>query len=179
MTFRIRILLLAAAVLALAAAPTEAQTPACRAGGARCITVTFTETQLTDVVATFAEFGGTSVVLGEGVGGRVTADIRNQPWDVALRAILQAHGLAAREIAPGLLRVDPVARLAALEQGEPLVTRVFRLRYVPAASLANTLASVKSARGRIAVNEEANAIVVTDTEAVLATIERLIGHPGQ
>lgn len=179
MTFRIRILLLAAAVLALAAAPADAQTSACRPGGARCITVTFDDTPLTDVVATFAAFGGTSVVLGEGVGGRVTADIRDQPWDVALRAILQAHGLAAREIAPGLLRVDPAARLAALEQGEPLVTRVFRLRYVPAASIAATLESVKSGRGRIAVNEDANAIVVTDTEAVLATMERLIGHPGR
>lgn len=177
MTFRI--LMLAAAVLALAAHPAQAQTSACRAGAPRCITVTFTETQLTEVVATFAEFSGTSVVLGEGVGGRVTAEIRNQPWDVALRAILQAHGLATREIAPGLLRVDPIARLAALEQGEPLVTRVFRLRYVPAASLAATLESVKSERGRIAVNEETNAIVVTDTAAVLATIERLIGHSGQ
>jgi type IV pilus assembly protein PilQ len=171
-----RILVLAAAVLALAAAPAQAQTAACRA---RCITVTFNDTQLSDVVATFAEFSGTSVVLGEGVGGRVTAEIRNQPWDVALRAILQAHGLAAREIAPGLLRVDPLARLAAQEQVEPLVTRVFRLRYATAEALAATLESVKSERGRIAFNEEANAIVVTDTEAVLATMERLIGHSGQ
>lgn len=174
-----RILVLGAAVLALAAAPAQAQTSACRAGGARCITVTFTDTQLADVVATFAEFAGTSVVLGEGVGGRVTAEIRNQPWDLALRAILQAHGLAAREIAPGLLRVDPVERIAAQEQVEPLVTRVFRLRYATAEALAATLKAVKSERGRIAFNEEANAIVVTDTEAVLATMERLIGHSGQ
>lgn len=172
-----RILTIAAA-LVLAAVPVQAQTSACRAGGPRCITVTFNETQVSDVAATFAEFSGVSIVLGEGVGGRVTAEIRNQPWDVALRAILQAHGLAARELAPGLLRVDPMARLAAQEQVEPLVTRVFRLRYVPATSLATTLEAVKSDRGRIAVNEEANALVVTDTEAVIATIERLIGHPG-
>ncbi|HEX6911807.1 MAG TPA: secretin N-terminal domain-containing protein [Longimicrobium sp.] len=176
-----RILVLAAAVMALASVPAQAQaqTSACRAGGARCITVTFTDTQLADVVATFAEFAGTSVVLGEGAGGRVTAEIRNQPWDVALGAILQAHGLAAREIAPGLLRVEPLARLAAQEQGEPLVTRVFRLRYATAGALAATLESVKSERGRIAFNEEANAIIVTDTQAVLATMERLIGHSGQ
>jgi type IV pilus assembly protein PilQ len=174
-----RILMIAAAVLALAAAPAQAQTSACRAGGPRCITVTFSDTELRDVAATFAEFSGTSVVLGEGVDGRVTAEIRNQPWDVALRAILQAHGLAARELAPGLLQVEPVARLAAQAELEPLVTRVFRLRYVPAASIAATLESVKSDRGRIAVNEDANALVVTDTEAVLATMERLIGHPGQ
>ena len=177
MTYRIFILA-AAAVLALAAAPAPAQTSACRAGSARCITVTFTDTQLTDVVATFAEFSGTSVVLGEGVGGRVTAEIRNQPWDVALRAILQAHGLTAREVAPGLLRVDPLERIAALKTVEPFVTRVFRLRYVPAASVAASLAGVKSERGTIAVNEETNALVVTDTPAVIAAMERIIGHDG-
>ncbi|HEX6042018.1 secretin N-terminal domain-containing protein [Longimicrobium sp.] len=173
-----RIRFLAALALGLAAAPAQAQASACRADGARCITVTFEETEMRDVAATFVAFSGTSIVLGEGAGGRVTADIRNQSWDVALGAILQAHGLAAREIAPGLLRVDPLKRLAALETVEPLVTRVFRLRYVPAASVATSLAGVKSERGTIAVNEEANALVVTDTPAVITAMERLIGHDG-
>lgn len=175
----IRILAMAAAAVALAAAPAGAQASACRAEGPRCITVTFTDTELRDVTATFAELTGTSIVLGEGVGGRVTADIRGQPWDVALRAILEAGGLGARQVAPGLLRVEPLARIAAQAATEPLVTRVFRLRYATAASLAATLEAVKSERGRIAVSEEANALVVTDTEAALAAMERLIGHGGQ
>lgn len=174
-----RILTIAAAALALAAAPAQAQTSACRAGGPRCITVTFNDTELRDVTATFVEFTGTSIVLGEGVSGRVTADIRNQPWDVALRAILEANGLATRQIAPGLLRVEPIERIAASQALEPLVTRVFRLRYATAESLAATLETVKSERGRIAFNEEANALVITDTEAAIATMERLIGHNGQ
>lgn len=171
-----RILTLAAVALALTAASMHAQASACRTGGPRCITVTFRDTELHDVTATFAEFSGTSIVLGEGVEGRVTAEIRNQPWDVALRAILEAYGLAPRQIAPGLLRVDPVERVAA---DAPLVTRVFRLRYATAKALAGTLEAVKSERGTIAVNEEANAIVVTDTEDVIAAMERLIGHAGQ
>lgn len=174
-----RILTIAAAVMALAAVPAQAQTSACRDGGPRCITVTFNATELADVAATFVEFTGTSIVLGEGVGGYVTADIRNQPWDVALRAILEAYGLGTRQIAPGLLHVEPLERIAAQAAVEPLVTRVFRLRYASAASMAQTLGVVKSTRGSIAVNEETNAIVVTDTEAALAAMERLIGHPGQ
>ncbi len=174
-----RTLTMAAAALMLSAAPAQAQAPACRDGGPRCITVTFHETELRDVAATFVEFTGTSIVLGEGAGGRITADIRNQPWDVALRAILEAYGLGARQIAPGLLRVEPIARIAAQQAVEPLVTRVFRLRYVPAASLATTLEAVKTERGRIGVNVETNALVVTDTPAALAAMERLIGHSGQ
>ena len=175
----IRILTLAALALALVAAPARAQTAAsaCSAGGPRCITVSFQRAEMREVAAAFADFSGHSVILGAGVGGEVTAEVRNQPWDVAFGAILQAHGLAARQIAPGLLRVGPIERVAAETEQAPLVTRVFRIDYVPAADVARVLNSVKSARGRIAVSEATNALVVTDTEEALATMERLIGHP--
>jgi type IV pilus assembly protein PilQ len=175
----IRMLTLAALALALVSAPASAQATAsaCREGGARCITVSFQQSEMRDVAAAFADFSGESVILGAGVGGQVTAEVRNQPWDVAFGAILQAHGLAVRRIGPGLLRVDLMERVAADAVQAPLVTRVFRIDYVPAADLAKVLDAVKSERGRIAVSEAANALVVTDTEEALATMERLIGHP--
>jgi type IV pilus assembly protein PilQ len=175
----IRILALTTLAFALLSAPASAQTAAsaCRAGGARCITVSFQQSEMRDVAAAFADFSGESVILGAGAGGQVTAEVRNQPWDVAFGAILQAHGLAVRRIGPGLLRVDPLERVAADAVQAPLVTRVFRIDYVPAADLAKVLDAVRTERGRIAVSEAANALVVTDTEAALATMERLIGHP--
>lgn len=176
---KLRILALAAAALALSLAPAQAQSSACRFDGPRCITVTFRDTEMRDVAATFAEFAGVSIVLGEGVEGQVTAEIRNQPWNVALGAILEAYGLGAWELSPGLLKVETVERIASRAAVEPLVTRVFRLRYVPAEGVAASLQGVKSERGHIAVNKDANAIVVTDTPAVIAAMERLIGHSGQ
>lgn len=174
----IRILTLAALALAMLAAPARAQTAsACRAGGPRCITVSFQGSEMREVAATFAEFSGQSVILGAGVGGVVTAEVRNQPWDVAFGAILNAHGLGVRQIAPGMLRVDPIGQIAAEAVQAPLVTRVFRLNYVPAADVAGVLESVRSPRGRIAVSEGTNVLVVTDTEEVIATMARLIGHP--
>lgn len=173
----IRILTLAVLAAALAAAPAHAQTSACRAAGARCITVSFQAAPMHEVAATFAEFSGHSVILGSGVGGEVTAEVRNQPWDVAFGAILQAHGLAARQIAPGMLRVDPIARVAAETEQAPLVTRVFRLSYVTAEDVARVMQAVASPRGRIAVSKETNTLLVTDTEEVIATMARLIGHP--
>jgi type IV pilus assembly protein PilQ len=171
--------ILTLALLLLVAAPAAGQTtaPACRAGGPRCITVSFNQAEMREVAAVFAEFSGHSVILGADVAGQVTAEVRNQPWDVAFRAILGAHGLDVRQVAPGLLRVDPLERVAEQAVQAPLATRVFRLDYVPAADIARVLEGVRSERGRIAVSEATNAIVVTDTEAVLATVERLIGHP--
>lgn len=175
----IRILTLMAAALSLAAAPVEAQTAgsACVAGGPRCITVSFRETGMHEVAAVFAEFSGTSVVLAPDVAGKVTAEVRNQPWDVAFLAILEAHGYAARQIAPGMLRVDAIERLARQAGQAPLVTRIFRISYLPAADVARALEGVVSERGRIAVSEATNALVVTDTEEVIATMARVIGHP--
>jgi type II secretory pathway component HofQ len=175
----IRILPLVAAALAMLAAPADAQTAgsACVAGGPRCITVSFHETEMREVAAVFAEFSGHSVVLAPEVAGKVTAELRNQPWDMAFRAILQAHGYAARQIAPGMLRVDPLERLARDAVQAPLVTRVFRINYVPAADVARALEGVVSERGHIAVSEATNALIVTDTEEVIATMARVIGHP--
>lgn len=175
----IRILTLMAAALALSATAVDAQTAgsACVAGGPRCITVSFHETEMREVAAVFAEFGGLSVVLAPDVAGRVTAELRNQPWDVAFRAILEAHGYAARQIAPGMLRVDPIERLARDAVQAPLVTRVFRINYVLAADVARALEGVVSERGHVAVSESTNALIVTDTEEVIATMARVIGHP--
>jgi len=50
----------------------------------------FENTEIQDVLATFAEFSGKSIIPGAGVTGTVNADVRNQPWDVALDAILTA-----------------------------------------------------------------------------------------
>lgn len=172
----IRILTVAA--LALLAAPADAQRAgsACVAGGPRCITVSFHETEMREVAAVFAEFSGHSVVLAPAVAGKVTAELRNQPWDVAFGAILQAHGYAARQIAPGMLRVDAIEQLVRDAVQAPLVTRVFRINYVPAADVARALEGVVSERGHIAVSEATNALIVTDTEEVIATMARVIGH---
>lgn len=157
---------IAAAAFALAAVPASAQT----------VTVRFVDTSMADVAATFARVSGTSIVLGAGTDAVVSADIRAQPWETALRAIAGAHGLAVREVVPGLLRIEPAALAAQGEAAAPLVTRVFRLSYLPAADAARTLAGLSSERGRVAVSEHSNAVLVTDTAERIAVMARVLGH---
>ena len=110
----------------------------------RRMTVNFVEQDIRDVVAAIAAFAGRTIVTGKDVQGLVTADIRDQPWDVALQAILNAQGLDASEDANGIITVDSYANIAARQATEPLVTRLVQVNYVPAGSLVATVQSLLS-----------------------------------
>ena len=100
------------------------------------ITVTYQDADIRDVIAAFATFSGRTIVVGKDVSGTVTAEIRNQPWDVALRAILQGQGLAATEDpSTGIITVDSYANVQARQALEPLVTQLIPINYAKADSL--------------------------------------------
>ena len=67
------------------------------------ISVSWVESPIADVLLAFSTFSGKSRVQGRDVAGIVTAEINDQPWDSALRAILSAQGLVAVLVAPPLL----------------------------------------------------------------------------
>lgn len=165
----IRILTLLVLAISVAAAPAHAQTSR--------ITASFQNVEMRDVVRAFAEFSGSSIVVGADVAGVVTAEVRNQPWDVALRAIVEAYGFGVQEVGGGLLRIDSAVRIAGQRPDAPLVSRAIRLNYVPAESIAAALEHVLTERGSISVLASANAVVVTDTEEAVARVVQLIGHP--
>jgi type IV pilus assembly protein PilQ len=103
------------------------------------ITVAWQAAPIRDVVAAFALFSGRTIVVGRGVAATVDAEIADQPWDVAMSAILAAHGLAAQEDANGIIVVDTYEAIASRVAAEPLETRTIRLNYTRAASVAATV----------------------------------------
>lgn len=131
------------------------------------ITLYFKDTPISEVLATFAEFSGRSIVAGEGVTARITADIRNQPWDVALEAVLQSYGYAALEQESGIIRVDKVENLREREKVEELITRPFTIRYVSADSILPAIKGLLSDRGSVTRNSATNALVVTDARSIV------------
>jgi type IV pilus assembly protein PilQ len=138
------------------------------------ITVTFQEAEIRDVLASFAEFTGRSIVPGAGVEGMVTATIRDQPWDIALQTILRAYGLAAQEMPSGIIQVDAIERLQERQTQEPLVTQTFRINYVPVSEVATSLEPLSSERGRISINPSTNTLIVTDVESVLNDMNQIL-----
>ncbi len=141
------------------------------------ITVTFEETPILDVLNTFAEFTGRSIIAGPGVADiAVNAEIRNQPWDVALETILDANGLTIRETETGILRVDRTSDLSGRLAEEELVTESFRLNYVSVDTLLPAVAGLLSERGQATASSAANLIIVTDATSVVARLREVIAR---
>lgn len=140
------------------------------------ISIYFRAEPILDVLAAFSEFSGRSIVPGQGVESQVVnADIRDQPWDVAMEAILQGLGLAAQEMESGIIRVAQTSMLRQAEQEEPLVTRPFRIEYVPVDSITPAVEGLLTPDvGRVTANRATNTLLVTDRESVVDRVQATI-----
>ena len=103
------------------------------------ITVTWSDADIRDVLAGFATFSGRTIVVGKDVAGTVTAEIKDQPWDVALKAILESQGLAAAEESSGIITIDSYKNILEKQSSEPVTTQMVNINYVSATSLVTTV----------------------------------------
>jgi type IV pilus assembly protein PilQ len=129
------------------------------------ITVTYDSASVADVMAGLAAFSGRSIILGKDVEGTVTAEIRNQPWDVAFQSILASQGLSAVEETSGIIRVDNPQVLAQRDSLEPLATRLVPVNFQRAGALAEPLKSILSTRGKVVADTATNTLIITDVES--------------
>jgi type IV pilus assembly protein PilQ len=108
------------------------------------ITLSVRDTDLRDVLAIFAERSGRSIVTAIN-NVRITADINDQPWPVALQSILSAYGLAAYDDpASRIITVTTAAEQQAQRAFEPVVSVRLPLNYARATELAPTITSLLS-----------------------------------
>jgi len=158
------------------------------------ITVTYQDTDIKDVIAGFAVFSGRTIVAGKGVTGNVSAEVRDQPWDVALRAILSSQGYAAKEDADGIISVDSYENIAKQQATEPVQTRIISVNYARASSLVSTVKSLLSkdcpvgaagpngatsgseckTRGDVTADSGTNRLLVTDVPSRLEEIANYV-----
>jgi len=108
------------------------------------ISITWEDAPIQDVLAAFAEISGRTIVRGKEVAGTVSAEIKDQPWDIAMKAILDAHGLAATEETSGIIVVDSYENILQRQSSEPLTTQFVPVNYASAASLVETVKGLLS-----------------------------------
>ncbi|MBI2406881.1 MAG: AMIN domain-containing protein [Gemmatimonadetes bacterium] len=112
------------------------------------ITVTYEkDTEIRDVIGSFATFANKTIVAGAGVAGTKIGfmEIKDKPWDVALAAILSSAGLTAVEDSTGIITVDSYKNIADRQGQEPLVSQIVQVNYAKAASLATTITGLLNA----------------------------------
>jgi type IV pilus assembly protein PilQ len=159
----------------------------------RRITVTWQNADIREVIAGFAETTNRTIVIGKNVQGTVTAEIKDQPWDVALKSILDAQGLAAIEESSGIITVDSYQNILEKQASEPLTTQMVNVNYVSAGSLVQTVEGLLSKdcpqtpppvqnsnqppgqswcliRGNVSADSGTNSLIVTEVSSRLPAL---------
>jgi len=126
------------------------------------ITVQWDNAGIEDVIAGFAAFSGRTIILGKDIKGTVTAEVKNQPWDLAMNAVLESQGLAVKTLPGGILNVVSQIELARADSTVPITTRLVRINYAKATSLVPSVASILSKRGNAVADSTSNSLVITE-----------------
>jgi len=134
------------------------------------INVTWDGADIEDVVAGFAAFSGRTIVVGKGITGKVTAEVKNQPWDLAFNAVLESQGLGAVPQPGGILVVMNKADLARSDSTVPVETRLLRVNYAKATSLVPAVASIVTKRGSVVADSVNNALIITEVSTRIGQV---------
>ncbi len=139
------------------------------------ISVTYDSASMLDVLAGFSEFSGVSIVPSAAAAGMTVRgiDIKNQPWDVALDAILSAQGLGWRRMQSGIIVVDKLSELHSRDTLQT-ETRVFRINYAGADSVAATLQKLATPKGQVVAYKGTNSVIVSDAPNTVARMDSLV-----
>lgn len=148
------------------------------------ITLDVQNADIRTVLRSMSEFGGTNIISGPEVTGKVTAHLKQVPWRQALDIILKAHGFGWRE-EYGVIRVSTLERLTKEElelqtadrqkdQLLPLQTKIIPLSYANADEMKNALKEIMTDRGSMEIEAGTNALVVTDIQRTVDQIEMMV-----
>jgi type IV pilus assembly protein PilQ len=148
------------------------------------ISLNLKDADIKDVLRTFAQLTGLNIAVDPGVGGVVTVDFVDVPWDQALDLILRQNNLTFT-LEGNVMRIGTLDRIAAetvaarrLEEEErlrvPLTTLSFKLSYARAADVQTLLRDIASPRARIIVDTRTNQLIVSEIPEVLRTMQNLI-----
>jgi len=154
------------------------------------ISLSLKDADVRDVLKTFSALTQLNIIVDPGVGGSVTVELRDVPWDQALDLILRINGLDY-VLENNVLRVATNQKLAAekaakvnldkqRELAKPLKTVLKPLSYAKATYIAGLLSNdnyLLSDRGSVTTDERTNTLIIRDVvdrvEGALRLIESL------
>jgi len=139
------------------------------------ITVRWDDADIEDVCAGFAAFSGRTIVVAKDVKGKVTAEIKNQPWDLAFAAVLESQDLTYAVLEGGIINVLNKADFARADSTVPVETRLVRINYAKATAMLPAVRSIVSKnRGQVVADTTSNSLVITDVRNRIGEIEQFV-----
>jgi type IV pilus assembly protein PilQ len=125
---------------------------------------------IADVLAMFASYSRRTILPSKNVTGSITANIINQPWDVALRAVMNANGYDIVVDDRGIIIVDTFEAIAARQATIALETVTVPLNYSRALGVRDML-SVRLTRTCPITAQAAAAQVATGVQQAPAGVQ--------
>jgi type IV pilus assembly protein PilQ len=111
------------------------------------VTINVEGGSLIQVLNAFSRQTGKSLVIGPAVTATVNVRINEVPWTEALDLILRPYGFGYRQVGDTIV-VNKLQDMTAQVAEDPLVSRVFNLKYLDAAGVKEIVESQLTARGR-------------------------------
>lgn len=151
------------------------------------LTLTFNDTDITAVINAVSTLTGKNFIIDPRVKGKVTVIThhsmsKDEVYQVFL-SVLKVHGFAA---IPGnnVIKIVPevsakqdsirTIRQANAKDGDELVTQVIQIKYVNAAQLVPILRPLIPQRGHLAAYTQSNVLIISDSAANAARLNRII-----
>ena len=122
------------------------------------ITLNVRDGQVRDVLASVAALSGKSIVADSSVQGTVTLNLKDVPFDTALRIITAAKGLSYRLTGDVIL----VGSAAGMEKFNDTAS-IIKLNYAKAEELKTALAPLIGTNSKISTDTVTNSIIFTGT----------------
>lgn len=122
------------------------------------ITLNVRDGQVRDVLASVAALSGKSIVADSSVQGTVTLNLKDVPFDTALRIITAAKGLSYRLTGDVIL----VGSAAGMEKFNDTAS-IIKLNYAKAEELKTALAPLIGTNSKISTDTITNSIIFTGT----------------
>jgi type IV pilus assembly protein PilQ len=155
------------------------------------ISLDLQEADVKNVLRLLADVSGANIVIEPDVGGKVTLKVSRVPWDQVLDMILAMNNLG-QEQTGGVIRIARQDKLkkelgereaefkarqqvmeTAKEMGD-IATNYLQVNYAQAAKIATKIEKMKSAKGKVTVDDRTNLILYSDYPAYIQSARELL-----
>ncbi|NNJ69720.1 MAG: hypothetical protein HKP10_00355, partial [Kiritimatiellales bacterium] len=115
------------------------------------VTINVRDAKIAEVLKAYSLQTGQSIVVGPDViSENVNVRLNNIPWEEALDVILKPYGFGYRVVGDTIV-ISKLENIVTVEGIEPLVSKVFTLKYLDAYDINSVIAAQLSPRGKLSI----------------------------
>jgi len=119
--------------------------------GSEFVTINVKDANISEVLKAYSLQTGQSIVVGpDVVSENVNVRLNNIPWQEALDVILKPYGFGYRVVGDTIV-ISKLENIVTVEGIEPLVSKVFTLKYIDAYDVKEICEAQLSSRGKISI----------------------------